>query len=102
MAEFKGFSKALVQFFRDLKDNNTKPWFDKHRHEYEENVLFPSREFVVAMGKRLRQIAPGVNAIPKVNQSLFRINRDTRFSKDKSPYKTCKGVRFQCNQHLII
>ena len=46
------------------------------------------------MGERLRKIAPGVNAIPKVNQSLFRINRDTRFSKDKSPYKTCMGIWF--------
>ena len=94
MTEFSGFSKELVQFFKKLKENNTKPWFDKHRSEYEENVLFPSREFVVTMGKRLRKIAPGVNAIPKVNQSLFRINRDTRFSMDKSPYKTCMGIWF--------
>ncbi len=94
MAEFKGFSKALVQFFTNLKENNTKAWFDKHRNEYDEKVLYPSREFVATMGKRLRKIAPGVNAIPKVNQSLFRINRDTRFSKDKSPYKTCMGIWF--------
>ena len=94
MTEFNGFSKALVQFFRNLEKNNTKQWFDEHRSEYEENVLFPSREFVVTMGKRLRKIAPGINAIPKVNQSLFRINRDTRFSKDKSPYKTCMGIWF--------
>ena len=94
MTEFNGFSKELVQFFKKLKKNNTKPWFDKHRNDYEDNVLFPSREFVVNMGKRLHKIAPGVNAIPKVNQSLFRINRDTRFSKDKSPYKTCMGIWF--------
>jgi uncharacterized protein (TIGR02453 family) len=94
MTAFNGFSKELVQVFKDLKENNTKLWFDKHRNEYEESVLFPSREFVVTMGKRLRKIAPGVNAIPKVNQSLFRINRDTRFSKDKSPYKTCMGIWF--------
>ena len=94
MAEFNGFSNSLVQFFGNLEKNNTKHWFDEHRSEYEENVLFPSREFVVTMGKRLRKIAPGINAIPKVNQSLFRINRDTRFSKDKSPYKTCMGIWF--------
>jgi uncharacterized protein (TIGR02453 family) len=94
MAEFNGFSKDLVQFFKNLKKNNTKQWFDEHRNEYEENVLFPSREFVVTMGERLRKIAPAVNAIPKVNQSLFRINRDTRFSNDKSPYKTCMGIWF--------
>ena len=77
---------------KSRKKNNTKQWFDKHRNEYEENVLFPLREFVVTMGERLRKIAPAVNAIPKVNQSLFRINRDTRFSKDKSPYKTCMWI----------
>ena len=94
MAGFNGFSKELVQFFKKLEKNNSKQWFDKHRNEYEECVLFPSREFVATMGKRLRKIAPEVNAIPKVNQSLFRINRDTRFSKDKSPYKTCMGIWF--------
>ena len=94
MADFNGFSKDLVQFFKNLEKNNSKQWFDKHRNEYEDCVLFPSREFVVAMGKRLRKIAPEVNAIPQVNQSLFRINRDTRFSKDKSPYKTCMGIWF--------
>lgn len=94
MAAFNGFSKELVQFFKKLEKNNSKQWFDKHRNEYEEFVLFPSREFVAVMGKRLRKIAPEVNAIPKVNQSLFRINRDTRFSKDKSPYKTCMGIWF--------
>lgn len=71
MTEFNGFSKELVQFFKNLNKNNTKSWFDKHRNEYDENVLFPSREFVATMGKRLRKIAPGVNAIPKVNQSNF-------------------------------
>ncbi len=99
MVDFNGFSKELVQFFKKLEKNNTKQWFDKHRHEYEEWVLFPSKEFVAAMGKRLRKIAPQVNAIPQVNQSLFRINRDTRFSKDKSPYKTCMGIWFWEGRH---
>ena len=94
MADFNGFSKELVQFFKKLEKNNAKHWFDEHRNEYEAHVLFPSQEFVVAMGRRLRNIAPEVNAIPKVNQSLFRINRDTRFSKDKRPYKTYMGIWF--------
>jgi uncharacterized protein (TIGR02453 family) len=54
--------------------------------------LHPAREFVIEMGKKLRKIAPGVNAIPKINKSLFKINRDVRFSKDKSPYKTYMGI----------
>jgi uncharacterized protein (DUF2461 family) len=57
-------------------------------------VKQPSQEFVMAMGDKLKAIAPKIHAIPKVNQSLFRLNRDTRFSKDKSPYKTNLGIWF--------
>ncbi len=46
------------------------------------------------MGKQLRKISPKVNADPRPNRSLFRIHRDTRFSKDKSPYKTHLGIMF--------
>ena len=94
MTAFNGFSKELPRFFQNLKKNNTKRWFEKHRSEYEEFVMVPAREFVSAMGARLRKIAPEINAIPKINQSLFKINRDVRFSKDKSPYKTCLGIWF--------
>jgi uncharacterized protein (TIGR02453 family) len=94
MPGFTGFSKELPKYFRNLKKNNSKQWFEKHRSEYDEFVLFAARDFVVAMGDRLRKIAPGINAIPKINQSLFKINRDVRFSKDKSPYKTNMGIWF--------
>lgn len=94
VSTFTGFPKASQQFFRELEQNNTKKWFDAHRGEYEEYVLDPARSFVVAMGQRLKKIAPGVHADPRVNKSLFRINRDTRFSSDKSPYKTHLGLWF--------
>jgi uncharacterized protein (TIGR02453 family) len=94
MPGFTGFSKELPKYFQNLKKNNSKQWFEKHRNEYDEFVLSAARDFVVAMGDRLRQIAPGLNAIPKINQSLFKINRDVRFSKDKSPYKTNMGIWF--------
>ena len=64
----------------------------KNRKDYEQFVMHPAREFVAEMGKKLRKIAPDVNAIPKINKSLFKINRDVRFSKDKSPYKTYMGI----------
>jgi len=70
MSEFNGFSKELVTFFKNLKKNNSKEWFDKHRKDYDTYVIGPAREFVVAMGDKLRGIAPSVNAIPKVNASL--------------------------------
>ena len=92
MAQFNGFSQEYFSFFNTLKKNNSKQWFEKHRGEYDEFVMHPAREFVIEMGKKLRKIAPGVNAIPKINQSRFKINRDVRFSKDKSPYKTYMGI----------
>ena len=92
MAQFNGFPKEYFTFFNKLKKNNTKQWFEKHRSEYDEFVMHPAREFVTEMGKKLRKIAPEVNAIPKINKSLFKINRDVRFSKDKSPYKTYMGI----------
>jgi uncharacterized protein (TIGR02453 family) len=92
--EFQGFSKETLKFFKDLKRNNTKKWFDAHRKDYESFVMQPAKAFVVAMGEKLRSHIPHIVAIPKVNKSLFRINRDTRFSPDKSPYKTNMGIFF--------
>lgn len=89
---FNGFTKQTVQFWQELKKNNKKTWFDQHRELYDEHVVAPAREFVAAMGARLKKIAPDIQAIPQVNKSLFRVNRDTRFSKDKSPYKTHMGL----------
>ena len=95
MANFKGFPKEFITFFENLKQNNSKDWFEKNRKDYEQFVMHPAREFVAEMGKKLRKIAPDVNAIPKINKSLFKINRDVRFSKDKSLYKTYMG-------HLVV
>ncbi|MFC1868910.1 DUF2461 domain-containing protein [Thermodesulfobacteriota bacterium] len=94
MSNFNGFPKELCTFFNQLKKHNTKEWFDSHREDYERYVKVPSIEFVVSMGDKLKEIAPGVNALPKINQSLFRLNRDMRFSNDKRPYKTNLGILF--------
>ncbi|MFC1828684.1 DUF2461 domain-containing protein, partial [Thermodesulfobacteriota bacterium] len=93
-ATFNGFSIETIRFFEKLKDNNTKEWFDAHREEYESFVKIPSVQFVVDMGEKLRHLTSEIKAIPKVNKSLFRINRDTRFSRDKRPYKTNLGIWF--------
>jgi len=94
MAVFKGFHAETLTFFKDLARNNSREWFEAHRDQYDRHVKKPSCDFVVAMGEKLREFAPDVNAIPKVNQSLFRLNRDTRFSHDKRPYKTNLGILF--------
>ena len=92
--KFEGFSSKTVKFFKELARHNSKALFEEHKPSYDSEVLSPSREFVLAMGERLKKIAPLVNADPKVNKSLFRIYRDVRFSKDKSPYKTHMGLWF--------
>ncbi len=93
-AEFSGFSKETLQFFDDLKNHNNKEWFTDNRSRYDDYVLEPAKDFVLAMGERLKELSPKVVADPRVNQSIFRINRDIRFSKDKSPYKTYLGLWF--------
>ena len=76
--EFKGFSKKTLPFLSSIRKNNNKEWFEAHRTEYEELILNPSRAFVVEMGEHLQALEPTINAIPKINKSLYRIYRDTR------------------------
>lgn len=92
MEIFTGFPKQLPEFFAALKKNNSREWFQENKDSYETYVKQPSQKFVSAMGDKLASICPGINAIPQINKSLFRLNRDTRFSHDKSPYKTNLGI----------
>lgn len=85
---FTGFPKGVQGFFKALKQNNSKAWMDANKSEYAALLMEPSKEFVAAMEAPLRKIAPGIRAEPRVNGSIMRMNRDTRFSKDKTPYKT--------------
>jgi uncharacterized protein (TIGR02453 family) len=88
MTGFTGFPQETFAFLGDLAENNVKPWFDAHREEYETGYVRPAFAFIAALGPRLRNISPAVAFDPKVNGSLFRIQRDVRFSADKTPYKT--------------
>jgi uncharacterized protein (TIGR02453 family) len=83
---FSGFDPAALTFFRGLKRNNTKTWFENNRHIYDAEVKGPMQLFVEEVDARLGEIAPEIVGHPK--RSMFRIHRDIRFSKDKSPYKT--------------
>ncbi len=94
MRKFEGFSKETLTFFEELQKNNSRQWFEENREIYERVVLQPAKDFVEDMGEVLQMLDPAIQAIPKVNKSLFRINRDTRFSSDKSPYKTNLGIWF--------
>lgn len=94
MSQFKGFPKGIVNYFDQLSHNNNKEWFDENRSDYDNLVLEPAKHFIVEMGEKLKTIVPNIKAIPQVNKSLFRLNKDVRFSKDKTPYKTHLGIWF--------
>ena len=94
MSEFTGFSKEMTGFFKELAANNTKLWFNEHKKTYKLSVKKPCMDFVDAMGQKLGTLVPGIHAIPKINQSLFKIHRDIRFSNDKRPFKTNMGLWF--------
>lgn len=89
---YKGFSKATFKFFKDLENNNKKEWFEENREVFEKNVMQPAQDFVMQMGEMLKPSCPKIVAIPKIDKSIFRIYRDVRFSKDKTPYKTHLGI----------
>jgi uncharacterized protein (TIGR02453 family) len=80
------FSPASLRFLRQLASHNNKPWFEAHRSEFESDVRDPMRALIEDMDVRFARFAPEISGDPK--RSMFRIYRDIRFSKDKSPYKT--------------
>ncbi len=86
------FTPATLTFFRGLARHNAKLWFEAHRTDYDQEVVAPMRALIEEMDVRLARFAPEITGDPK--RSMFRIHRDVRFSKDKSPYKTNAGCWF--------
>jgi uncharacterized protein (TIGR02453 family) len=90
------FSPELFSFLADLRANNTREWFADNKHRYEDDLLEPALAFINDFAPRLEKISPHFRADARpMGGSLFRIYRDTRFSKDKSPYKTNLGIHFR-------
>ncbi len=89
------FSPELFKFLRQLARNNNREWFAKNKARYEKTVRDPSLRFIRDVGVKLKSVSPYLVADPKpFGGSLFRIYRDIRFSKDKSPYKTNVAMDF--------
>ncbi|MDQ6801659.1 MAG: DUF2461 domain-containing protein [Acidobacteriota bacterium] len=89
------FTSESFAFLRELSENNDRDWFAANKKRYESEVRDPALRFISDFGPRLNRIAPRLVADPRpVGGSMFRIYRDTRFSRDKSPYKTHLGVHF--------
>ncbi len=86
------FTPATFRFLKELKENNNRPWFQENKGRYEKDLKEPALRFIEDFDEKLRKISPHFHA---GRRSFFRIYRDTRFSKDKSPYKTHAGIQFR-------
>lgn len=91
---FSGFPRQAVKFLKDLKANNDRDWFTPRKPEYEQNVRGPMELLVAAVNQRLSKVAVEY-VVPEPRKAIYRIYRDTRFSKDKTPYKTNVSAYFQ-------
>ena len=95
MARAGHFSPEIFRFLRDLAKNNSRGWFQANRERYETALREPCLRFISDLGPLLRGVSRELVADPRPSGgSLFRIYRDTRFSRDKSPYKTHAGMYF--------
>lgn len=90
VATFSGFSPQALKFLRDLKKNNDREWFMPRKELYEAECLAPLRALTVELARALRKAKIPIDADP--SRVGFRIYRDVRFSRDKSPYKTNLGT----------
>jgi uncharacterized protein (TIGR02453 family) len=92
MAASGYFTKETFRFLKELAKNNRRDWFTANKGRYEEHVKDPALRFIQDFAPHLAKLSPHFHAGPR---SLFRIHKDTRFSKDKSPYKTHTGIQFR-------
>jgi len=96
MSNSAHFGPELFDFIRELRANNSRDWFNANKARYEADVRGPMLRFISDFGPLLHGISERFEADPrKVGGSMFRIHRDVRFSKDKSPYKTHVGAQFR-------
>jgi len=89
---FAGFQRDAIQFMADLAVNNERAWFQPRKADFERLLKAPMEQLVIAVGERFQ--ARGIPLLADPKRSPFRIYRDTRFSRDKSPYKTHYAATF--------
>jgi uncharacterized protein (TIGR02453 family) len=97
------FTDKTYRFLRALARNNSREWFHEHKAEYEQHLRAPFLQLIADLQPDLLTVSEHYRADPKaVGGSLFRIHRDTRFSNDKTPYKTWSGARFFHARHKTV
>ncbi len=93
---FTGIPHSFFRFMTDLKKNNNREWFNENKERYKEHIVDPMLKFMLAIQPKIKKISPHIIVKPKShNGSLFRIYRDTRFAKDKTPYKEHVACHFR-------
>jgi len=96
VSRYATFRPESIKFLRELKNNNNREWFNDNKQRYETDVLDVALHFIQSMHDPLLEFAPHFTAVPKrMGGSLMRVYRDTRFSKNKTPYKTNIGIQFR-------
>jgi len=85
---FSGFPAGGLEFLRALGEHNDRDWFEEHRSAWDEGIVPSMLAWCSDLAERLRDVMPRLVFVPRVGGSLYRLNRDIRFSRDKSPYKT--------------
>jgi uncharacterized protein (TIGR02453 family) len=99
VTRYATFKPDSIRFLRELRKNNNRDWFNENKSRYEHDVLDVALNFIQSMHDPLQEFAPHFTAIPKrMGGSLMRVYRDTRFSKNKTPYKTNIGIQFRHEQ----
>lgn len=92
---FNGFSTKTLDFLKDLKANNNKVWFEANKQDYQNDLLEPMQNLIMDLGEFMLTIDPNLEIKPAVDKTISRIYRDTRFSRDKSPYKSTMWITFK-------
>lgn len=93
--QFNGFSPQGLKFLVDVRERNSKEWFDENRHIYDEQLLEPMRALVEQLGQRMLLIDDGFEIRPAIGKTISRLNRDTRFSHSKLRYRSSMWLTFK-------
>ena len=88
------FTRETFQFFKDLGRNNSKSWMDEHRERYQSAVVQPFRRLLEELSSEMLKLDSRFDVSGRTGPNFSRINRDIRFAKDKTPYKTQMYLKF--------
>ena len=95
MGAFRGFTEQTIRFLHNVREHQSKEWFERNRPVYERELLEPMRDLVADLSGTMLTIDPQLETRPAVGKTISRIHRDTRFSRDRSPYRDAMWITFK-------